>query len=235
MITSESVSNIFKALCDVKKEFKTLDKNKKGYGYNYTTLDNVIELLNDTLPNYGLGFIQTLTNVGQETAIITRIIHETGEYIEDMVVMTNTEISAKVNDTQKLGASITYFRRYCLSTFFGIATEEDTDGITDKKTIKQIENLNNNSANSFSSNQPKLKPALPNKESTAPVKEKLEIKSTGDDETDKILNENLEKIREKNYDLYKGIVARMNQSIENKMPTKSLIEISKKTLEALER
>lgn len=230
MITSESVCSIFKALCDVKKEFKTLDKNKKGYGYNYTTLDNVIELLNDTLPNYGLGFIQTLTNVGQETAIITRIIHESGEYIEDMVVMTNTDLSAKVNDTQKLGASITYFRRYCLSTFFGIATEEDTDGVSDKKTIKQIEHLNNNQQNS---NQTKLKPSFPKEQSVAVTKEKLEITTTGNEEADKILLENLDKIRDKNYELYKGMVLRINQSIANKTPVKALLDISKKALDSI--
>ena len=177
-----------------------------------------------------MGFIQTLTNVGQETAIITRIIHESGEYIEDMVVMTNTDLSAKVNDTQKLGASITYFRRYCLSTFFGIATEEDTDGVSDKKTIKQIEQLNNNQQNY---NQTKLKPSLPKEQPVAVTKEKLEITTTGNEEADKILLENLDKIRDKNYELYKGMVTRINQSIANKTPVKALLDISKKALDSI--
>jgi hypothetical protein len=42
--------------------------------------------------------------------------------------MTDTELSGKTNDTQKVGASITYFRRYALSSIFGVAADEDVDG-----------------------------------------------------------------------------------------------------------
>lgn len=42
--------------------------------------------------------------------------------------MTDTELQGKVNDTQKVGASITYYRRYALSAVFGVASDEDVDG-----------------------------------------------------------------------------------------------------------
>ena len=48
--------------------------------------------------------------------------------MEDCIEMTDTELQGKANDTQKIGASITYFRRYALSAIFGVASDEDVDG-----------------------------------------------------------------------------------------------------------
>lgn len=130
MQTSQEVSNIFKAICECKKDFLPLQKNKQGYGYKYVTLDAVIDMLNTVLPKHGLGFIQfPSTNEGEYT-LTTRVIHESGEWLEDTIKFNLTEIS-KANDTQKLGASVTYFRRYTLSTIFGIAADEDVDGNVD--------------------------------------------------------------------------------------------------------
>lgn len=42
--------------------------------------------------------------------------------------MTDTELQGKANDTQKIGASITYYRRYALSAIFGVSADEDVDG-----------------------------------------------------------------------------------------------------------
>ena len=60
--------------------------------------------------------------------LTTRVFHESGEWLEDQILMTDTELQGKANDTQKLGASITYFRRYVLSSIFGVSADEDVDG-----------------------------------------------------------------------------------------------------------
>ena len=127
MQTSQEVTNIFKAICECKKDFVPLQKNKQGYGYKYVTLDVVIEMLNSVLPKHGLGFVQFPSTKDGEYLLTTRIIHISGEWIEDTISFNLTEIS-KANDTQKLGASVTYFRRYTLSTIFGISVDEDVDG-----------------------------------------------------------------------------------------------------------
>lgn len=127
MQTSQEVSSLFKALCECKKDFVPLPKNKKGYGYSYTPLDAVIDMLNNVLPKHGINFVQFPSTMGDNYALTTRIFHESGEWMEDTIIFNLTEIS-KANDTQKLGASITYFRRYALSAIFGIASDEDIDG-----------------------------------------------------------------------------------------------------------
>ena len=127
MQTSQEVSNLFKALCECKKDFVPLPKNKKGYGYSYTPLDSVIDMLNNVLPKHGINFVQFPSTMGDNYALTTRVFHVSGEWMEDTIIFNMTEIS-KANDTQKLGASITYFRRYALSAIFGIASDEDIDG-----------------------------------------------------------------------------------------------------------
>lgn len=127
MQTSQEVSNLFKALCECKKDFVPLPKNKKGYGYSYTPLDSVIDMLNNVLPKHGINFVQFPSTMGESYALTTRVFHVSGEWMEDTIIFNMTEIS-KANDTQKLGASITYFRRYALSAIFGIASDEDIDG-----------------------------------------------------------------------------------------------------------
>ena len=127
MQTSQEVSNLFKALCECKKDFVPLPKNKKGYGYSYTPLDSVIDMLNNVLPKHGINFVQFPSTMGDSYALTTRVFHISGEWMEDTIIFNMTEIS-KANDTQKLGASITYFRRYALSAIFGIASDEDIDG-----------------------------------------------------------------------------------------------------------
>ena len=130
MQTSNEVTNIFKAICECKKDFLPLQKNKQGYGYKYVTLDAVIDMLNTVLPKHGLGFVQFPSTNGCDYSLTTRVIHESGEWLEDTITFSLTEIS-KANDTQKLGASVTYFRRYTLSSIFGIAADEDVDGNVD--------------------------------------------------------------------------------------------------------
>jgi hypothetical protein len=141
MFSSESTANILKAMIEAAPEISSISKSKQAYGYKYATLDSLIDMLRGVLPNHGLWFMQMPTRTGEKSALTTRIFHTSGEWIEDSIEMTDTELQGKVNDTQKVGASITYFRRYALSSIFGVAADEDVDG-----------NLN-------SANPPQSKPA----------------------------------------------------------------------------
>lgn len=167
MQTSAEVSSLFKALCECKKDFVPLSKNKKGYGYNYTPLDSVIDMLNTVLPKHGINFVQFPSTINDNYALTTRIFHETGEWMEDTIIFNMTEIS-KANDTQKLGASITYFRRYALSAIFGIASDEDIDGNIEMNiSAKQIQNQSQMQRKSFNENKPQIQ----NKPSPQPILE----------------------------------------------------------------
>lgn len=127
MQTSQEQANLYKAMIAARADIKTVAKDKQGYGYKYATLDSIIAMLDQALPKHGLGYTQFLTMADGKRALLTRIFHESGEWMENAIEMTDTDLS-KANDSQKAGASITYFRRYALSAVFGIATDEDVDG-----------------------------------------------------------------------------------------------------------
>lgn len=133
MQTSEQTSNLLKAMIEAAPEISSISKSKQAYGYKYATLDSLIDMLRLVLPKHGLWFMQMPTRVDSKSTLTTRVFHESGEWIEDSIEMTDTELQGKANDTQKVGASITYFRRYALSSIFGVASDEDVDGNLNSK------------------------------------------------------------------------------------------------------
>lgn len=149
MITSPETNELLKAMIEAAPEISSISKSKQAYGYKYATLDSLIDMLRNVLPNHGLWFLQMPTRLDDRSVLTTRVFHTSGQWLEDSIEMTDTELSGKTNDTQKVGASITYFRRYALSSIFGVAADEDVDG-----------NLNN-----AKQAQPQSKPAPQSKPS----------------------------------------------------------------------
>lgn len=130
MNTSETTTNLFKAMIEAAPEIKAIAKSKQAYEYKYATLDSLIDMLRTVLPKHGLWFIQTAANASNDALLLsTRVIHTSGEYIEESIYFDKTDLTkGKPNDTQKIGAAITYFRRYSLAAIFAIASDEDVDG-----------------------------------------------------------------------------------------------------------
>lgn len=128
MHTSETTNSLFKALIEAAPEISSIGKSKQAYGYKYATLDSLIDMLRAVLPKHGLWYVQMPTRQNGVSALTTRVFHTSGEWIEDSIEMTDTELQGKANDTQRVGASITYYRRYALSAIFGVAADEDVDG-----------------------------------------------------------------------------------------------------------
>lgn len=147
MQTSEQTSNLLKAMIEAAPEISSISKSKQAYGYKYATLDSLIDMLRLVLPKHGLWFMQMPTRFDGKSTLTTRVFHESGEWIEDSIEMTDTELQGKANDTQKVGASITYFRRYALSSIFGVASDEDVDGnLNSKKPPEQKQSYQRSAA-----------------------------------------------------------------------------------------
>jgi hypothetical protein len=129
MRSSDNTDNLIKAMVEAAPEITAVPKTKEnGFaGYRYATLDSLIDMLRKVLPKHGLWFIQIPTSCESYIELRTRVIHISGEWIEDSIMFGKTD-TAKSNDTQKIGSSITYFRRYALSSIFGVASDDDTDG-----------------------------------------------------------------------------------------------------------
>lgn len=129
MRSTDETAELLKAMIEAAPEIQALPKSKQAYEYKYATLDCLIDMLRKVLPKHGLWFIQSPTTIEDAIELKTRIIHVSGQWIEDSIMFEKADLrQGRPNDTQKIGAAITYFRRYALAAMFGIAADEDTDG-----------------------------------------------------------------------------------------------------------
>lgn len=127
MQLSESTKNIFKALADFKSEFNQpmKDADNPFFKSKYVPLENVVDVIDETAPKFGLSYLQNLdTREDGYVGVQTIITHSSGEYIKlDFLYLKPDKATA-----QGSGSAITYARRYTLSSAFGVASDVDDDG-----------------------------------------------------------------------------------------------------------
>jgi hypothetical protein len=129
--TSETLSEIAKALIAAQSEFPTITKSRTAkiktksggeFSYNYADLSDVVETTREVLVNHGLAVTQPIVSMNGTTVLATRLIHTSGEWIESTYPLTRHD------SPQEMGSAITYARRYALCSVLGIVAEEDDDG-----------------------------------------------------------------------------------------------------------
>lgn len=131
-------SQIYKALISVQSVISNPDKNVEGYGYKYTDLATLLDLVKPVLAQAKLGLMQqtistTAGGTGFFAGVRTILIHESGESIESEYYLPLPEMKSQ---TQAAGAAITYARRYALAALLNIASDEDTDGASTQEAKK---------------------------------------------------------------------------------------------------
>ena len=122
---SSSISNIAIAQTKIQAEIKDLAKESKGFAHKYTTLDKLLQYVRPLLSKHGISFIQMPCGENENVGVVTIYMHTSGEYISNKI---ETQIIQAQNKYQSMGSAITYFKRYSIASFVGIASEEDTDG-----------------------------------------------------------------------------------------------------------
>lgn len=118
------MKNLYKKIAEVQKEMKPVikDSTNPHFKKNYFDINAVLEEMRPIWESKGLIVIQPLTNLMGKSAITTYVIDvESGESVDTTIYL------PEQTDPQKMGSAITYFRRYSLTSFFGILGEEDDD------------------------------------------------------------------------------------------------------------
>ena len=126
----EEIKNIYQKLAKVIEQDIKVEKDAKNpfFKSNYTTLNEVLSKIKNTLLKNDLIVIQNPQETGLETLILDV---ETGEQIKSFVPYVS------VSDMQKLGGAITYARRYALISMFGLESEDDDGNLATGKAIKK--------------------------------------------------------------------------------------------------
>jgi len=133
MKTSNEIKNIALALSKVIGEVKNSPKTSQGYGYKYSSLDEVLNLVRPVLSKHGLSIVQSQElKEGGLVIVKTLLMHISGEFIETEVSCPFESLKG-MNSYQSLGSAITYLRRYAITSLLAIASEEDTDANSPQK------------------------------------------------------------------------------------------------------
>jgi hypothetical protein len=133
--SSESIANLAAALAKAQGELvnpeKSLTATIRSDGgseqtFRYAPLSSGLDIARKTLGQHGIAVVQT-TSTDHQAGMInltTMLAHASGEWIaSDWPVCSAAETSAP----HRLGAALTYARRYALFTLVGIAGEDDMD------------------------------------------------------------------------------------------------------------
>lgn len=121
---SESIDKIAPALIKAQSGITGAikDSNNPFHKTKYADLASVIDACKQHLNAAGIMFMQSPDADGPENAVSieTRLIHTSGQWFSSVC-----RIPLAQRDAQKVGAAITYGRRYGLQSLLGIPSEDD--------------------------------------------------------------------------------------------------------------
>src|SRR6516165_9754709 len=135
--SSETIGTIAAALAKAQAQLVNPEKSLVGtipsegrrrteQTFRYAPLSSGLDIVRKTLSQYEIATVQT-TSIDDNAGIVrlsTIIAHASGEWIaSDWPVCTVSETAAP----HRMGAALTYARRYALFTLVGIAGEDDLD------------------------------------------------------------------------------------------------------------
>jgi len=139
MKTSESITKISPALVNAQKDFLSAKKSSDNpfFKSKYADLQSVISAIKESLNENGIAFIQSPTeSEGDVLKLTTRLLHESGEWIEDTAVCPLVK-----RDPQAFGSALSYLRRYSLSAMCGIYQADDDGNEATKKTDVDVTDI----------------------------------------------------------------------------------------------
>lgn len=114
-----------------KRKTATIKTERGSYTYKFSDLADICDMIRQPLASCGLGYIQNVVTTEKEIGIETILIHESGEMLAFSPVM-----MPKEKNPQKIGALLTYCRRYSLQIATGCVSEEDTDCRQDAELVE---------------------------------------------------------------------------------------------------
>ena len=118
--------SIYKKLLESKKEFGKIAKDSKNpfFKSKYFDINSLLDHIEPILQKNGLLLLQPIT----DGKVITEIIDvETGDRVSSEIVL------PILNDPQKLGSAVSYYRRYTAQSLLGLQAEDDDANSASKK------------------------------------------------------------------------------------------------------
>ena len=128
------MKELLQALGNVKKEVGKLSKTETNpfFKSKYFDINSLIEQVEPLLEKNGLLLLQPIEN----NKVVSIIYHmDTEKFVSSSIDL------PQLNDPQKLGSAITYYRRYTLQSLLGLQAEDDDGNKASQPIIKRITNI----------------------------------------------------------------------------------------------
>jgi hypothetical protein len=119
---SETINELATALAKAQGEIEGAikDSNNPYFKSKYADFHAVRDSCRDALCKHGLSFVQPTQVINEKLCLITILMHSSGQWIKGIM-----PVPAGKGDVQSLGSSLTYCRRYSLSSMVGVSTFDD--------------------------------------------------------------------------------------------------------------
>jgi len=129
--------NLYTKLNEVKKEIGAISKDSTNpfFKSKYFDINSLLKHVEPLLQKNGLLLLQPI----YKGYVISEIIEiETGEKIQSGLQL------PEMDDPQKLGSAVTYYRRYTLQSLLGLQAEDDDANTASQATKSQKQWVNQN-------------------------------------------------------------------------------------------
>ena len=125
---------MYDILLQIQKEIGAIkkDSNNPYFKSKYFDINTLLEHVKPVLNRHGVVITQPLSNAGGRPAISTQLHFKTG------VMDCGTITLPDIQDPQKMGSAITYYRRYAIQSLLGLEAEDDDGNIASGKSVPKI-------------------------------------------------------------------------------------------------
>lgn len=127
--------SIYKKLFEAKKEIGKISKDSKNpfFKSKYFDINSLLEHVEPILQKHSLLLLQPILEGKVRTELID---FETGEKVASEIAL------PQLNDPQKLGSCVSYYRRYTTQSLLGLqATDDDANLASSKTKVAQKPNV----------------------------------------------------------------------------------------------
>jgi len=121
---SNPINELAAALAKAQGDMSAASKDNINphFKSKYADLSSVWDACREALSKNELSIVQIPESNGAEVSVTTILLHSSGQFIQGKLTMMSQK-----NTPQAQGSCVTYARRYALSSFVGIAPDDDDD------------------------------------------------------------------------------------------------------------
>lgn len=118
------ISELAQALSKVQGEMQAAVKDKVNphFKSKYADLTSIWDVARPALSKHGLCVIQATELDADQIIMVTILAHSSGQWLKSYI-----PLKLSKNDSQGIGAALTYMKRFALASLIGIVSDDEVD------------------------------------------------------------------------------------------------------------